>query len=145
MTPAVTKYIGWDVHKASIIVAVAEGARPAPRMHGEIANTPAAVAKLARSGAELPFCYEAGPCGYGVHRQLHSLGFEYLVVAPSLISRQPGQRHKTDRRDALTLAQCHRAGDLTRTWVPAPSRRLSAIWCAAAKTSRPRNARPAND
>ena len=66
----------------------------------------------------LSFCYEAGPCGYGVHRQLSSLGLDCLVVAPALIPRKAGDRVKTDRRDSLSLARLHRAGELTAVWVP---------------------------
>ena len=64
------------------------------------------------------FCYEAGPCGYGVHRQLISLGHRCDVVAPSLIPTRPGDRVKTNRRDATMLARLHRAGELTPVWVP---------------------------
>ena len=66
----------------------------------------------------LAFCYEAGPCGYGVHRQLISLGHRCDVVAPSLIPTRPGDRVKTNRRDATMLARLHRAGELTPVWVP---------------------------
>jgi transposase len=118
-----TTFVGLDVHKATIAVAVAAGdRRDAASFVGEIENTPTAVAnlarKLARQGGDLRFCYEAGPCGYGVHRQLTDLGHECLVVAPSLIPRRPGDRVKTDRRDAVSLAQLHRAGTLTAVWVP---------------------------
>jgi transposase len=86
-----TMFIGLDVHKATIAVAIAEGGRrEAARYFGEIENTPAALSKLAkkyrRANARLSFCYEAGPCGYGVHRHLVGLGHECLVVAPSLMS-----------------------------------------------------------
>jgi transposase len=116
-------YVGFDVHKDTIAVALAEaGKRGEVREHGQIANTPAAVralvAKLARAGAELRFCYEAGPCGYGIQRQLTAAGHGCAVVAPSLIPRRPGERIKTDRRDAINLAKLHRAGELTPVWVP---------------------------
>ena len=79
------------------------------REYGKIANTPAAlrtlVAKLTQNGAGLRFCYEAGPCGYGIQRQLTAAGHECVVVAPSLIPRKPGDRIKTDRRDAINLAK----------------------------------------
>ena len=99
-------YIGLDVHKETISVALAEaGKRNEGREYGKIANTPAAVqtlvAKLARNGHELRFCYEAGPCGYGIQRQLTVLEHDCIVVAPSLIPRRPGERIKTDRRDAI--------------------------------------------
>jgi transposase len=116
-------YVGLDVHKDTIAVALAEaGKREEVREHGKIANTPAALKalaiKLARSGGELRFCYEAGPCGYGIQRQLSARAHECVVVAPSLIPRKPGDRIKTDRRDAINLAKLHRAGELTSVWVP---------------------------
>ncbi len=90
--------------------------------YGKITNTPMALktlaAKLSRGGGELRFCYEAGPCGYGIQRQLSVAGHECVVVAPSLIPRKPGDRIKTDRRDAINLAKLHRAGELTPVWVP---------------------------
>ncbi len=97
-----TAYIGLDVRKDTIAVALAEaGARGDVREYGKIANTPAAVqalaAKLSRVGNALRFCYEAGPCGYGIQRQLTLAGHSCVVVAPSLIPRKPGDRIKTDR------------------------------------------------
>jgi transposase len=117
------KYIGLDVHKATIAVAIADaGERSSPRIHGEIANTPAALARLmarlSTKGERLSFAYEAGPCGYGVHRQIEAAGHTCSVVAPSLIPRRAGDRVKTDRRDAVSLAGLHRAGELTAIWVP---------------------------
>jgi transposase len=116
-------YVGLDVHKDTIAVALAEGGtRTEVREHGKIANTPAAVqalaTKLSHGKRELRFCYEAGPCGYGVQRQLTAAGHGCVVVAPSLIPRKPGSRIKTDRRDAVNLAKLHRAGELTPVWVP---------------------------
>jgi transposase len=91
------------------------------RFFGEIVNTPEAINKLVtqlgKAGAALSFCYEAGPCGYNIHRQLRQLGFNCQVVAPSLIPKKAGDRIKTDRRDALALARLHRAGELTAVWV----------------------------
>ena len=117
-------FIGLDVHKETIAVAVALPGRESPRYRGEIANEPKAVRKwLERlstefDGAMLLFCYEAGPCGYGLYRQLVEAGHDCQVVAPSLIPKQAGDRVKTDRRDALKLARLLRSGDLTAVWVP---------------------------
>jgi transposase len=116
-------YVGLDVHKEGIVVAVAEGGiRGEIREYGRIANTPAAldrlIRKLGREGVRLRFCYEAGPCGYGIQRQLSTAGHECVVVAPSLIPKRAGDRVKTDRRDAASLARLHRAGELTAVWVP---------------------------
>jgi transposase len=116
-------YVGLDVHKDTIAVALAEaGLRGEVREHGKIPNTPAALkalmTKLAAGKNGLRFCYEAGPCGYGIQRQLTSAGQQCAVVAPSLIPRKPGERIKTDRRDAINLAKLHRAGELTAVWVP---------------------------
>jgi transposase len=76
------------------------------------------VERLAKGGRPLSFCYEAGPCGYGLYRHLVALGHECTVVAPSLIPMKAGDRVKTDRRDAAMLAKLHRAGELTAVWVP---------------------------
>src|SRR5436309_69129 len=116
-------YVGLDVHKDSIVVAVAAGGlRGEVREYGRIANTSAAVDRLLRKlggdGMTLRFCYEAGPCGYGIQRRLSARGHECVVVAPSLIPKRAGARVKTDRRDAASLAKLHRAGELTAVWVP---------------------------
>ena len=112
-----------DVHKDSIVVAVAVGGlRGEVREYGRIANTSAALDRLLRKlggdGMTLRFCYEAGPCGYGIQRRLSARGHECVVVAPSLIPKRAGDRVKTDRRDAASLAKLHRAGELTAVWVP---------------------------
>jgi transposase len=119
-------HVGLDVHKDTIVVSLADaglrGSRGEVREYGKIVNTAAAIERLARklaaTGSELKFCYEAGPCGYGIQRQLSGMGHECDVVAPSLIPRKPGERIKTDRRDAVKLARLHRAGELTPVWVP---------------------------
>ncbi len=116
-------FVGLDVSKLKISVAVAEGGRSGDvRFYGDISSSPAAVSalirKLAKAGVKLHVCYEAGPTGYELYRQILALGHECAVVAPSLIPKRPGDRVKTNRRDALSLAKLHRAGDLTAVWVP---------------------------
>lgn len=116
-----TKYVGLDVSKDSISIAIADTGREAPRYFGAVPHTPEAVRKLfAKLGkaTEIEACYEAGPTGYGLQRLLTQLGVRCVVVAPSLIPKRPGERIKTDRRDALRLAQLLRAGELTPVHVP---------------------------
>lgn len=117
-------YVGLDVHKDTIAVAIAWPGRGEPVYRGEIANQRKAIDKLVErltedaGGCVGLFCYEAGPCGYGLYRHLIANGHDCQVVAPSLIPRKPGERIKTDRRDALKLARALRSGDLTAVWVP---------------------------
>jgi len=117
-------FVGVDVAKARHAVAVAEGGRQGEvRYLGEIGTDPESVRRLVARlekahGRALHFCYEAGPTGYGLHRQLTGLGYPCSVVAPSLIPRKPGDRIKTNRRDAVQLARLLRAGELTAVWVP---------------------------
>jgi transposase len=117
-------YVGLDVHKETIAVAIARSGREEPQYRGEIAHTRKAVGKLIErlskefDGEVILFCYEAGPCGYGLYRQILEAGHECEVVAPSLIPKKAGERVKTDRRDALKLARYLRGGDLTAVWVP---------------------------
>lgn len=115
------KYVGLDVHKASIAVAVTSSETPEVRYVGEIRPTTEALQKLMRqlgSPETLHFAYEAGPCGYGIYRTLRHWGGRCDVVAPSLIPVRPGVRVRTDRRDAHTLTRLLRAGELTPVWVP---------------------------
>src|SRR5258707_14511020 len=116
-------FVGIDTSKLHNAVAVAEGERNGEvRYLGAIENTAAAVSKLVKKLAaqhqRLTFCYEAGPTGYGLYRQIKALGHDCAVVAPSLIPKKPGDRVKTNRRDALNLAKLLRAGELTAVWVP---------------------------
>jgi transposase len=116
-----TTFVGLDVHQATIAMAVAESGGTAPRAVGVIPNEPGVLAKALRKLGEpgrLLVCYEAGPCGYTVYRQLTELGIPCVVVAPSLIPRRPGDQVKTDRRDAEKLARLLRSGDLAPVWVP---------------------------
>jgi transposase len=119
-----TRFIGMDVHKETIVVAVtATGEAGKATAYGTFPNTATALEKLVRrlrqaGDGPLQFCYEAGPCGYGVHRTLTRLGEGCMVVAPSMIPRKSGDRQKNDKRDAASLAVLHRGGLLTAVWVP---------------------------
>ena len=92
------------------------------RFLGEVENRPATIErtikKLAGRYDRLHVCFEAGPTGYGLYRQVRDLGHDCMVVAPALIPKRSGERVKTNRRDAVTLARLHRAGELTGVWVP---------------------------
>jgi transposase len=116
-------FVAFDVSKNKHAVAIADGGRAGEvRFLGAISSSPAAVERLIRKLAgrydKLHFCYEAGPTGYGLYRQIEALGHACLVIAPALIPKRPGERVKTNRRDAVTLARLHRAGELTGVWVP---------------------------
>ena len=118
-----TIYVGLDVHKESIAVAYAPDDRGAEVVSlGTIGPRQCDIDKLTRQlqskGAALVFVYEAGPCGYWLYRYLTRKGLACHVVAPSLIPRKPGDRVKTDRRDAMALARLMRSGDLTSIYVP---------------------------
>ena len=118
-------FVGLDTSKMKISVALAEEGRQGEvRFLGDVDHTPEAVrrlvTKLAGKYGRRLFCYEAGPTGYGLQRQICALGHDCAVIAPSLIPKRPGERVKTNRRDALTLARLHRAGELTQIWVPDP-------------------------
>jgi transposase len=116
-------YVAFDTAKMRHAVAIAEDGRTGEvRFFGEIENTEAATIKLVKKLASryrhLTFCYEAGPTGYELYRLIKRLGHDCIVVAPSLIPKKPGDRVKTNRRDALSLAKLLRAGELTAVWVP---------------------------
>src|SRR5215510_4149735 len=116
-------FIGIDTSKLRNAIAVAEEGRGRDvRFLGEIDTTEAAtrklVTRLATKYRQLTFCYEAGPTGYGLYRLIRKLGHDCIVVAPSLIPKKPGDRVKTNRRDAVGLAKLLRAGELTAVWVP---------------------------
>jgi len=119
----VTRFVGLDVHAKLIAVAVADGGRDGEvRSHGTMPNDPEAIRRLIKrlqsDGHKLRVCYEAGPTGFGLYWQLTAMGIDCTVVAPTLIPQKPGERVKTDRLDAIKLARCHRAGELTSVWVP---------------------------
>src|ERR1700693_5963143 len=107
-------FVAFDTSKLRNAVAIADAGRTGEiRFLGEIENTGVATAKLGRKLAakyeRLTFCYEAGPTGYGLYRLIKSLGHECIVVAPSLIPKRPGDKVKTNRRDAVNLAKLLRA------------------------------------
>lgn len=118
-----TKHIRWvglDVHADTIAVAELQGDWKEARTT-DISARPKAVAKALKrmaSEAELRVCYEAGGCGFELHRQLTAMGIDCVVVAPSLVPKKPGDHVKTDRRDAIRLARAHRSGELTPVFVP---------------------------
>jgi len=117
-------YIGLDTHKDTIMVAIALPGRAKAYIDCEIANNEKSIHKLISRlnqqlhGQVLLFCYEAGPCGYGIQRQIMASGHGCDVVAPSKIPRKSGDKVKTDRIDACKLAQYLRSGDLTAVWIP---------------------------
>ena len=115
-------YVGWDVHKESIVVATApEGDTPV-ELYGQIGGTLDAldklIKKLEKPELELRFVYEAGPCGYVIYRHLTKRSYPCQVIAPSLIPTKASDRVKTDRRDARQLARLFRAGEWTAIDVP---------------------------
>src|SRR5205809_7497816 len=121
-----TLFVGLDVHKDTIAVAYAAEDRSTEVVSlGMIGTRQCDIDKLIRKleskGAPFAIAYEAGPCGYWLYRYLTRKGLTCFVVAPSLIPRKPGDRVKTDKRDAVTLARLARSGDLTPVYVPAVS------------------------
>jgi transposase len=116
-------FVGMDVHKESIDISLAEEGRDGEvRHYGKIAGDLEALAKVVKAlrapTRRLRFVYEAGPCGFGIHRYLTTEGEECVVVNPSSMPKRSGDRIKTDRRDGDALARLHRAGELTAIYIP---------------------------
>jgi transposase len=121
MDEIITGFVGLDAHAQSTAIGFAEAGRAAPRFIGtvgaKLSELSKALSKLGEPGAML-IVYEAGPCGYALARELRGAGHRCEVVAPSKIPRKPGDRVKTDRRDALKLASLARAGELVAVTIP---------------------------
>jgi len=116
-------FVAFDVAKKKHAVAIAEAGRTGEvRFFGDVENSPLPIERTIKRLAErydrLQVCFEPGPTGYGLYRQVRALGHDCLVVAPALIPKRSGERIKTNRRDAVTLARLHRVGELTGVWAP---------------------------
>ena len=115
-------YVGMDVHKDSIVIALAGEGREQGETWQTIPYDGVKLRKVLKSliknGEVLRVCYEAGPTGFGLCRSLRKAGIDCIVVAPSLVPSKSGDKVKTDRRDARKLAHFHRSGDLTEVHVP---------------------------
>lgn len=119
----IVKYVGLDVHKDSINIAIADEGRDGNvrvygKIHNDLGQIDKVMRKLISQNSELHCVYEAGPCGYTLYRHLTSQGIDCVVIAPALIPKKVGDRVKNDRRDAKNLATLHRSGDLTPVYVP---------------------------
>lgn len=121
----VITHVGLDVHADRIFIASLEG-QASEAVVRDIPNDAKIIRRtfqrLAREAYDLRCCYEAGPCGFELYRLLTEMGVPCEVIAPSLIPVRPGDRVKTDRRDATKLARLYRAGELTTVTVPTPER-----------------------
>jgi hypothetical protein len=117
------KYVGLDVHKDTVMIAIADGRREGEvRLYGEVSNDLEAIdrvlRKLRADGSTLHVAYEAGPTGFVLYRRMRQWNLDCIVVAPSKTPQEKGGRQKNDQRDALQLARLHRAGELVGIHVP---------------------------
>ena len=136
----VTTYVGVDAHKKDLFIAMLIGDRSAP-VTWQVANEPQAVRRLVRrlereAPGPVRVCYEAGPCGYALQRQMTTTRVACQVIAPALIPRKPGERIKTNRRDARKLVELHRAGLLTEVQPPTPADEAVRDLCRARDDAR---------
>ena len=139
MTEIIT-YVGIDAHQRTLHVARLIGTQPEP-VQWTVANEPKAVARLRRqlerdAAGLVRVCYEAGPCGYALQRQLTHGRVQCVVIAPALMPRKPGDRIKTDPRDARKLAELFRAGLLTDVQPPTPAEEAVRDLCRARDDAR---------
>lgn len=116
------RFVGLDVHKETIVIAVADEGQESPTVIAtiphDVVQLMKRLSKLVKDKSQLRVCYEAGPTGFGLSRRLNAAGVSCRVISPSLIPQKANVRIKTDRRDACRLATCLRSGDLTDVWVP---------------------------
>lgn len=136
----VTTYVGIDAHKKDLFVAMLTGTQSTP-VTWQLANEPQAVRRLVRklereAPGAVQMCYEAGPCGYALQRQVTTARVTCQVIAPALIPRKPGERIKTNRRDARKLAELLRAGLLTEVRPPTPAEEAVRDLCRARDDAR---------
>ena len=133
-------YVGIDAHKSELQVAVLAPDAAEPTIW-TVRNEVRAVNRLRRrlerdASGPIACCYEAGPCGYALQRQLERGRVRCDVIAPALVPRKPGERIKTDRRDARKLAELHRADLLTVVRAPTPAEEAVRDLCRARDDAR---------
>jgi transposase len=136
----VITYVGIDAHKKDLFIAMLVGDQPTP-VTWQLANEPNAVRRVVRrlerdAPGPVRVCYEAGPCGYALQRQMTTPRVRCQVIAPALIPRKPGERIKTNRRDARKLAELLRAGLLTEVRPPTPDEEAVRDLCRARDDAR---------
>jgi len=136
----VTTYVGIDAHKKDLFIAMLIGPGKTP-VTWTVPNEPQAVRRLVRklerdASGPVQVCYEAGPCGYALQRQMTTARVSCQVIAPALIPRKPGERIKTNARDARKLAELHRAGLLTEVRPPTPEEEAVRDLCRARDDAR---------